>query len=159
MRTVDEILDKLKRLKGFKNDAELARALGVQPNTVSTWRSRKAMSYDSVIQFCEQEGIDVQLVLTGQILAHYVEIDGQKVLTEFKEPGVYKIKKGGLVHKFPSDDALSDKLKVDDEHRDPILNSLLQRLEFVYNKGTIQQRAMIRGIIEEISDEIARKGK
>lgn len=136
MRTVNEILDKLKEIKNFKNDAELARALGVQPNTVSTWRSRGAMSYDSIIQFCEQEGIDLQLVLTGQLVAHYADIDGQKVLTTLTKPGVYKVA---------------------DEHRDPVLNSLLQKLEMVYKEGTIQQKGMIRGIIEELFDEVARR--
>lgn len=136
MRTANEILDEIKRQKGITSDAELARLFGVKPPTVTTWRTRNSVPYDAIVALCEREGLDLSWILTGQVLTHYIDIDGQKVLTTLTKPGVYKVA---------------------DEHRDPILNSLSQKLEMVYKEGTIQQKGMIRGIIEELFDEVARR--
>ena len=46
--------------------------------------------------------------------------------------------------------------KIADEHRDPVLISLLEKLQKVYKDGTIQQRAMLRGLIDEMFDEVMR---
>lgn len=136
MKKSGEILDEIKRQKNLKSDTELAELFHVSPSTVTNWRVRNSTPFDAIVSFCEKEGINLSWLLTGQALTHYIDIDGQKVLTTLTKPGVYKVA---------------------DEHRDPVLNSLSQKLEMVYKEGTIQQKGMIRGIIEELFDEVARR--
>ena len=90
MRTLDEILDKIKELKGLKTDAALAEFFKVKTSTVATWRSRGTIPYDMIIAFCEQENIPVGWLLSGQLAAKYIEIDGQRILTVSSAPGLYK---------------------------------------------------------------------
>jgi len=66
MRTIDEILDKIKELKSIKKDSELAELLGVKQNTLSTWRIRKTIPYDVFYHFCDREGFLLNWLLTGE---------------------------------------------------------------------------------------------
>lgn len=90
MRTVDEILDKIKDLKGLGKDADLARLFSVKPQTVASWRARKTLPHDLIITYCEQENISLSWLLTGQINTKYINVDGKEVLTVAQEPGMFK---------------------------------------------------------------------
>jgi len=90
MRTIEEILDKIKELKGLKTDTDLAEFFGVKPQTISTWRKRKTIPYDLLIAFCEKEDWPIGWLIAGQIpTKHIVTANGQRVLTISKEPGIY----------------------------------------------------------------------
>lgn len=89
LRTADEILDKLKEIKGFTTDTQLADFFGVKPNTISTWRKRGA-PYDQIIALCDKEKIPIGWLIAGQLVSKYIEVDGKKVLTMADEPGLYK---------------------------------------------------------------------
>jgi hypothetical protein len=90
MRTIDEILDKIKNLKGIKKDMELAILLNVKPNTITTWRTRKTIPHDVLYRFCEEQEIDITWLLTGKITTKYIDVEGQRVLVMSGEPGLYK---------------------------------------------------------------------
>ena len=90
MQTIDEILNKIKAIKGIKKDIELAKLLSVKQNTLATWRIRKTIPYDVIYRFCEEHQIDVVWLLTGQITTKYIEVDGKRVLVMAGEPGLYK---------------------------------------------------------------------
>jgi phage repressor protein C with HTH and peptisase S24 domain len=94
MRTAEEVLDKLVELKGLKNDAALARLFGVKANTVTSWRKRNSIPYKEIVALCEREGIPIGWLLTGQIVAKYEVIGGQRVLKATDEPGLYKQDEG-----------------------------------------------------------------
>lgn len=63
MRSIDEILDDIKKYKNIPNDYDLANLLGVKANTVSTWRSRKTIPYKKLVAFANVEDIDINDVL------------------------------------------------------------------------------------------------
>lgn len=97
MRTVNEILDKIKQIKGLKSDAGLAQLLNVKPSTVANWRARKTLPFENIVAFCEDENINISWLLTGQITTQYIDVDGQKVLTTAKEHGLYKKEEKPLI--------------------------------------------------------------
>ncbi len=66
MKTVNEILDEIKRLKKLKTDTSLAILFNVKPNTVSNWRKRNTIPYEQVITICEKENIDIRTILLGK---------------------------------------------------------------------------------------------
>lgn len=63
MRKVD-ILDRIVSWYGLKNKAELARFLGVTPQTISNWYSRDSMDYDQIFDRCV--GIDLNWLIFGE---------------------------------------------------------------------------------------------
>ena len=58
------ILNRIKLAYSLKNDAELARFLEIQRNTLSNWYSRNTIDYDKVFLKCEQ--LNPEWLLTGQ---------------------------------------------------------------------------------------------
>lgn len=60
-----DVLERLKRACMLNNDAELARFLGVKPNTISTWKVRNSVDHGLIITKCG-ETIDLHWLFTGQ---------------------------------------------------------------------------------------------
>ncbi|MBN1689010.1 MAG: helix-turn-helix domain-containing protein [Candidatus Omnitrophica bacterium] len=58
------IIERFARLNGLKNDADIAKLLGVKPSTVSSWRVRDSVNYNLIIAHCKPE--HQQYILTGQ---------------------------------------------------------------------------------------------
>ncbi len=59
MQSVAEVIKKLKSLLGIKTDLELAKLINVKPNTISSWKSRETLQYDTIIELCKQRNIDL----------------------------------------------------------------------------------------------------
>jgi len=91
MRTTDEILNKIKELKGLKNDAALARLFKVKANTITNWRQRNSIPYNYIVTLCEHEKWSISWLFAGQINVKVFDVGGEKVLTTADEPGLYKL--------------------------------------------------------------------
>lgn len=91
MRTIDEILNKIKDIKGLRTDTELAALFNVKPQTLSTWRKRQTIPFGLIIALCEKEKWPISWLLAGQIITKKVKLeDGREILTMADEPGLYK---------------------------------------------------------------------
>lgn len=66
MLQANDVIKRLKQLLGYKNDLELAKILGIKPNTLSSWKVRETMRYDKIIAICKKYKID----LNDLFLAH-----------------------------------------------------------------------------------------
>ena len=62
------ILNRIKLAYSLKNDAELARFLEIQRNTLSNWYSRNTIDYDKVFLKCESLNFDWLLTGQGEML-------------------------------------------------------------------------------------------
>ncbi|SFL09204.1 Bacteriophage CI repressor helix-turn-helix domain-containing protein [Porphyromonadaceae bacterium KH3CP3RA] len=58
------ILDRIKAAYGLSGNSELARFLGVAPNTITNWYNRNSIDFDIVFPKCEN--IDFNWLLTGK---------------------------------------------------------------------------------------------
>lgn len=142
MRTVDEILDKIKEIKEFQTDTSLAELFGVAPNTVTNWRKRGSIPYDHIVAFCEKERVDLTWLLTGQVLSKTADIDGKKVWVLAEgEPGLY---------------LRADEPKTPEEKR---LHAVLIRVKYIFSEGALEDRARVRGIVEEVYDILVEKAE
>ncbi|WP_255555079.1 helix-turn-helix domain-containing protein [Flavobacterium sp. NKUCC04_CG] len=59
------ILKRLKTHLNVKTDLQLSKILKVKPNTISSWKKRNSMQFDSVIDVCETHHIDLNELLYG----------------------------------------------------------------------------------------------
>jgi phage repressor protein C with HTH and peptisase S24 domain len=66
--SIGEIIRRIKELKGLSTDGEVARALGLKPQTLATAKMRGSMPYEALISFCDKERISLDLLLRGMEL-------------------------------------------------------------------------------------------
>lgn len=53
------VLSRLKKLMKISTDIELSELLNVKPNTISTWKKRNSLDYNSIISICELYELDL----------------------------------------------------------------------------------------------------
>lgn len=53
------IIKKLKELLQVKTDIQLSEILNVKSNTISTWKKRNSLDFNSIIAVCSHRGIDL----------------------------------------------------------------------------------------------------
>jgi phage repressor protein C with HTH and peptisase S24 domain len=68
----------MKEIMGFKSDAELARHLNLEQNTVASWRSRPNIPYDVLFRFCLANDVDPIRLAGGKASSKYAEIENQE---------------------------------------------------------------------------------
>ncbi|MBI5205088.1 MAG: helix-turn-helix domain-containing protein [Nitrospirae bacterium] len=145
MRTINEILDKIKEMKKLKKDSELAELLGVKQNTLSTWRIRKTIPYDVFYHFCDKEGLLLNWLLTGEG-QYKIYSDAEGV---FRAAGEYHVDDPELM--IIIDDLIASGAG------DRKLMRLVKKFIHIYNEGDRQTRAWVRGVIGEAYDEVKEK--
>ena len=64
--SASRVVDRLREVLGCASDADLARALGVQPSTPGNWRSRGSVPYAQAAAIATQRGISLDWLLLGQ---------------------------------------------------------------------------------------------
>jgi transcriptional regulator with XRE-family HTH domain len=65
MKSVKAVLDRLASVLGTTSGNQLAEALGVSPQAVSSWKSRESVPYAQCVEVAEQRGISLDWLLTG----------------------------------------------------------------------------------------------
>lgn len=66
---VKEILERIKQVKGFRTQIEIAKFLEVSKGTVSNWLTRNSVDFPLIIN--KLEGIDLNWLLTGKGLPQH----------------------------------------------------------------------------------------
>lgn len=64
--TVDTVLARMKSIYGVRKDAELARALDISPQTLSSWRQRSAIPYALCVECAKAQGASLDWLLYGE---------------------------------------------------------------------------------------------
>lgn len=68
MRTSEatEVLDRLKQLLAAPNDAALAKALDISPQTLGSWRARASVPYTVCMHLARADGVSLDWLLLGR---------------------------------------------------------------------------------------------
>jgi len=61
-----QVLDRLKHLMAASNDAALAKALGISPQTLGSWRARASVPYALCMDLARTDGISLDWLLLGR---------------------------------------------------------------------------------------------
>lgn len=65
-KSLDAVLDRLMTVFTVDSDSELARKLGVNRQTLGSWRSRQSIPYALCVNVSEAEGVSLDWLLTGE---------------------------------------------------------------------------------------------
>lgn len=63
---VKKVLSRIKTIYGVEKDAELARALDISPQTLSSWRQRSAIPYALCVECAKSQGASLDWLLYGE---------------------------------------------------------------------------------------------
>ena len=66
MQNITHIIDRLKKLKGFKSDTDVARALDMKRTALSSHKTRDSIPFPNLYAFCNTEGVSLDWLLTGE---------------------------------------------------------------------------------------------
>ncbi|MBI5598921.1 MAG: helix-turn-helix domain-containing protein [Deltaproteobacteria bacterium] len=61
-----EVLERMKRSAGLKNDSKVARSLDVTPQALSNYKKRGKVPSDLILKFASIYGLSVDWLLTGE---------------------------------------------------------------------------------------------
>ncbi|WP_122299120.1 helix-turn-helix domain-containing protein [Pseudomonas syringae] len=65
-KSLDAVLERLMTVFSVDSDSELARKLGVNRQTLGSWRSRQSIPYALCVSVSETEGTSLDWLLTGE---------------------------------------------------------------------------------------------
>lgn len=63
---VTSVLERLAQTLGSRTGSQLAEALGVSPQTISSWKSRESVPYAQCVSIASEWGISLDWLLTGE---------------------------------------------------------------------------------------------
>ncbi|NMH27392.1 LexA family transcriptional regulator [Flavobacterium silvaticum] len=58
-QNANNVIKRLKSLLKVKTDIELSELLNIKPNTISTWKKRNSLDYETIISICELYELDL----------------------------------------------------------------------------------------------------
>ena len=61
------VIDYIKEIKGFETDAELAKAMKIKQNTISTWRAKNSFPIKKLINYCDKEKISLIKLMVPEL--------------------------------------------------------------------------------------------
>lgn len=61
-----KVIDRLKKALKIKTDIELSEFLNIKPNTISTWKKRDSVDFDSIISICELYELDLNEIFLNK---------------------------------------------------------------------------------------------
>lgn len=65
-KSLDAVLERLMTVFSVASDSELARKLGVNRQTLGSWRSRQSIPYALCVNLSETEGVSLDWLLAGE---------------------------------------------------------------------------------------------
>ena len=65
MSRLNNIINRVKEVSGLRTDADVAKCLGLKPNTLSERKARNSVPYEEIFKFCIENEIYFDWILTG----------------------------------------------------------------------------------------------
>ena len=66
MPEIRKIVDRLKKVLGVSRDDEVAKALGMSPQSLNGYKDRRKIPYEKILEFCEKENVSLDHVILGK---------------------------------------------------------------------------------------------
>ena len=66
MRSIKNILNRIKAVEGIDSDYKLAQIFDLTPSYISTWRKRGTIPYKELHKYCQTKGVSFDWLLTGE---------------------------------------------------------------------------------------------
>ena len=90
MQSFSEIIERIKLLKNFSNDYQVAEVLGIKSKSMATAKMRNSMPYEELTSFCDKEKISLNWLLFGtgpKTLADVSFVGIKEHITDYNHKG------------------------------------------------------------------------
>jgi transcriptional regulator with XRE-family HTH domain len=67
MKSLDDVINRLKQTFNTNKDKEIADLLGVTNQAFANWKNRNKIPYEEIISLCLRENIDLKYIINGEI--------------------------------------------------------------------------------------------
>jgi hypothetical protein len=121
-KNIIHIVERIKKVKGFRTEGEVAAALKMSLGALSNHKTRRSVPYEALSTFCETEKISLDWLLTGE--------------------------------GSPRPPAPSVVSEAAAEYAPPNYEDVMRRAAEIFREGDIGDRAILRGMIEEIYEKM-----
>lgn len=121
------MLDRLKKHFNFKTDTELAKKLGMNLSTLSSWKGRNTFDINEIFSFCVTHGINFQWLLTGEVNYNSSSGDKYSVSEDIQK---YEVKIYELEKELKKTDAECDSDNKECSRLNAEITALRAKLEF-----------------------------
>ncbi|RZJ73082.1 helix-turn-helix domain-containing protein [Flavobacterium sp.] len=65
-QNANDVINRLKFLLKLKTDIQLSEFLNIKPNTISTWKKRNSLDYETIISICDLYELDLNEVFLNK---------------------------------------------------------------------------------------------
>jgi hypothetical protein len=103
---VDIVLSRMKKVFGAERDADLARALKISPQTLSSWRQRAAIPYALCVECAKTQGASLDWLLygEGEIMRNQHKTTPSSDMTSLDGDSAIRMKICQLLESLPNED-------------------------------------------------------
>ena len=77
------IVDRLKKVLGVSRDDEVAKALGMSPQSLNGYKDRRKIPYEKILEFCEKENVSLDHVILGK--GQVLNLDQSKQIVDLNK--------------------------------------------------------------------------
>lgn len=75
MRNIDDILSRIFDKLGITKDIDFCNKYNIKTNTLSTWKKRGSIPYDTIIDISQSANLSLDYILTGKENSNTTNID------------------------------------------------------------------------------------
>lgn len=173
----DTVVARIKEHEHLQFDSDVAELLGLKKGAFAERKRRGSLPEDKLEVYCERLFINMNWLLTGQGSKFDIEI--RDILPAEEENlcetnrGIFRISDMEKIFRLPSggfyewyekyygkkvEKTVKEKSLIAppaaSERIDEKLISLIEKLKLIYRDGGLKERAEVRGIIEEVYDQV-----
>jgi len=65
MSRLNNIIGRVKEISGLRTDADVAKCLGLKPNTLSERKARDSVPFEEILKYCVENEVYFDWILTG----------------------------------------------------------------------------------------------
>ena len=77
------IVDRLKKVLGVSRDDEVAKALGMSPQSLNGYKDRRKIPFVQILEFCEKEDVSLDHVILGK--GQVLNLDQSKQIVDLNK--------------------------------------------------------------------------
>ncbi|MGS2737713.1 helix-turn-helix domain-containing protein [Sinomicrobium pectinilyticum] len=96
-----EIMERLKKTLGIRTDVKLSKLLGIESNTLSTWKARNSLNFRRIITVGRKYGLDLNILFSNVDISRSYHKSMVAIPREYQYQYVNNRNKDSFINEMP----------------------------------------------------------